>query len=532
MSQGAAGGLVLDRFAIEWLVAHLVRSERVFRAGLDYLNESCFKPGELIYREIWQATKAYYVEYNTLPTSSILKTAVASRLQATAEITEDEHNDAMDYLDWVFGNEFADVDQSEAIAIDLLRHFLMQRLVGFRLQQVASTAAVSPIVELPGSLQTLYDEMLRISSVANYSHVDTIPGDWSINHVDRMPTGIDFIDSRLRGGMEPGEVYVLLGPTGVGKTTLSMQTCCSYANNIYERVLQGGERRFAAYFFYEGGMDEMIKRALSCSALIPKDRLDSIRSFDELTTSQNPLPYERELFPAGEIPGERERKDAASVWLNQYLRIFDFSGNREPGRPVLGFGGISEIRQHLEMARDHFGYGPGFVVIDWAGTCVRRYLQSTGLAKNGDYSQRQTLELTQFVDRCHYEIAAPLDCTVLVAHQLRGAVNNKPPTFEFSHADAEGCASFAVNAWFSFVLGTKDRRTNTCIFRATKTRRSEDPSSTICYIDGQFGRLVDASDRYRIDSVTRRIISMHEASMLDEGDDATSATPALPDVGY
>ena len=101
-------------------------------------------------------------------------------------------------------------------------------------------------------------------------------------------------------------------------------------------------------------------------------------------------------------------------------------------------------------------------------------------------------------------------------HQLSGQANKKSPTAKMHHADAEGCASFAVNAWFAFCLGNKDQSTNTCLLAATKTRRGEGKDAVVCKIDGAFGQLVDADRQYAIDHVTNKIVKRYERDQFTE----------------
>ena len=210
-------------------------------------------------------------------------------------------------------------------------------------------------------------------------------------------------------------------------------------------------------------------------------------------------------------------------WLNDYCEFADFSGRREAGSVVRGYGGIAEIRQYLDAVTQATGLPIGVVAIDWAGRCVRRYIA----AKGGDIQRQQTSMLSEFVGSAFDQVAAPFNCPVFIMHQIKGA-SGKSPTKELTHHDAEGCSTFAVNAWFAFVLGNKDDITHTCLFQVTKTRRGEAASSQICQINGKFSEIIDANTRYKIDRLTHRIVPAEEAARVGQG--AQSASPTPPPV--
>ena len=118
----------------------------------------------------------------------------------------------------------------------------------------------------------------------------------------------------------------------------------------------------------------------------------------------------------------------------------------------------------------------------------------------------------------HDQITAPLDCVGWVLHQLKGKANTKNPIAQFTHADALWCSTFAVMAWFAFVLGNKCTTTNTCLINATKTRRGSPQKPTICKINGSFGELIEAKD-YAINWTTGRIMDREEMQRVEDDTD-------------
>ena len=51
-----------------------------------------------------------------------------------------------------------------------------------------------------------------------------------------FPTGLSFIDD-MTGGIQRGEIWVIAGKTGAGKTSLALQIARSVANNPNNSVL-------------------------------------------------------------------------------------------------------------------------------------------------------------------------------------------------------------------------------------------------------------------------------------------------------
>ena len=517
-SSQQTGGVVVDTVMLEATLAHLVRRERVFHAGRSQLRpEHLSQPGEAGYQHIWAATIEYYEEYQRLPSQEVFAAEVTPRLHGDHTLDEAAFQDAMELLSWMWSDRWtSDGDFNDEAAIRWIQHILIDREIRVELTDRVQMAAQvgMPIANLPNLLSSLSERYQAIESLQTSTVLETVPVSWASSQRDLVPTGIPMIDDRLNGGNEPGDVNVLLGPTGVGKTMTGMQILTSGAQLTHMQVQRGGTPKMHVFVSYEDDLRAMRVRGICVAAEIDKTRLERMVDYSELSTMGDLQTYEQTRFASllrqrQPVLGERERLEQAMVWMNQYIRYGDFSGSREFG-PSRGNGGLAEVRTVLEQIRQEAGYPIGTVVIDWAGMACRRHLRAQGK----DIDRGLPLELMDYVDRVHNQITAPFDCVGWVLHQLKGQANGRPSATQLHHSDAEWCSSFAVNAWFAFVLGNKDQRTNTALFGCTKTRRGEGMNSVICRIDGAFGRLVQADDLYRIDPVGRRIISRSEAAAV------------------
>jgi KaiC len=320
-----------------------------------------------------------------------------------------------------------------------------------------------------------------------------------------LPTGVTFLDEALGGGMAPGEVYVLLGVTGVAKTTLALQLAYQAALRLRDRTPPGEEPACWYFFTYEqAARTELRPKVIAHSAQI--HYTETLLAHRPLSTRGNLRAYERERYAAeladGEdVLGEQERYDAAAELMTPpNFFLVDMTGG-DPVNPRAGTGGIPEVAHYL-AAQKRGGRQVGGYVIDSADQVVDRFLDAQGSERDSPYPY-----LAEFVGRCRAELSDRFRCPGWVVQQLAGAVNGVPPIERLEHADAAGCRKFADAADFAFVLGAKDTRTATCRLNCTKFGRgTTDARERILFIDGAVSTVRDATDRYALDGQERRII--------------------------
>jgi len=503
---------------IDEVIKHCVRSPEVFSEAYGKLLPSHFtQPGETYYRYIWAAVIEHYEKYGQCPNYTELSTVVLSRLHGHDAIDDDVIKEADSFLTWIWGPLCpADSIVPEA-AKEWLRSLLHDRVVTKPLLEEARRADIGGGSHLPTMVKDIVSKLEKVDSVGISIPNTCVPKDLNEDEgFTIIPTGVSFIDSRMGGGMQPGEVNVLLGPTGVGKTTLGMQLAVEGARNSYFQSKDFNQpKKQNVFLSYEISLREMQIRMMTYAAQIDKSRLEQVK-FNELSTKENLQDYERkrwkrQLMEGVDIPGEQERWALATPWLHDHMHLMDMSADQ--GDSNLGNGGIAEIKATLDKInnqRDQAGFN--VIVIDWAGMVARQHLRARGESPENLYYH----ELYEFVGRIRSQIAKPHDCQVWVLHQLTGQSNKRGPTARMNHADAEGCSSFAVNAWFAFCLGNKDQSTNTCLLAATKTRRGEGKDAVVCKIDGAFGRLLDADKYYEACSLSGGIVPRQEnANLVD-----------------
>ena len=513
-------GLLIDE-----VIKHCARSPEVFSEAYGKLLPVHFtQSGEVYYRYVWAAIIEHFEKYSKLPNYTELSTVVLSRLHANEVVDDDVIKEADSLLNWMWGPLCPEYSLVPDAAHEWLRALLHDRVVTKPLMQEIRKADMGGGIHLPSMVKDIVAKLENVDSVGIKIPDTCIPHDLNgEENVPTIPTGISFIDSRMSGGMQPGEVNVLLGPTGVGKTTLGMQLAVEGARYSHLRSKEfDAPKKQSVFLSYEISLREMQIRMMTYAAQIDKSRLEQVK-FDELSSRENLQDYERrrwkrQIMDGAEVPGEKDRWNSAVPWLHDHMHLMDMSADQ--GDSNLGNGGIAEIKGTLDKInnqRDRAGFN--VIVIDWAGMVARQYLR----AQNEQVDKLYYHELYEFVSRIRRQIAKPYNCQVWVLHQLTGQANKKGPTARMHHSDAEGCSSFAVNAWFAFCLGNKDQSTNTCLLSATKTRRGAGQDAVVCKIDGGFGRLLDADKYYEACSLSGGIVSKQENSHLVDGPSNFSA---------
>jgi energy-coupling factor transporter ATP-binding protein EcfA2 len=444
---------------------------------------------------VWDVLREYYKRHHTLPDNTVLKTELLARSNVANDLVADPE----------FIEDFLDQRENAQICHDAAYEYTRAWLNERKVLPKITREARDNILELDDILNRALRETQHYSSIAvpERTVFDILAETKNTKSI--LSTGIPFIDTLIDGGFGDEEVAVLLGATGAGKTTLAVQMLCSAARLAYRQNPNNVKKM--VLFSYEDNELNLAERIICYSAQLPRHRWKQIRNleniYNELSDAHHPQPYELTHF-SGELEsliGERERLETARDWLDAAVRAVDFSG-RGSAREA-GCKGIPEIARYLKQLNTDIG----LVIIDWAGMLVRRYLE---YRNERNLDSARILRLQALCDDAYRLIASEFKCPVLIVHQLNGQANKASPTAELSHADAEGCKTFAVNAWHAFVMGPRDNRLNIVKFICTKTRSGRLREHRLLQLNEEFCRFEDVTHKYIIDRVTRKIISNDE----------------------
>jgi hypothetical protein len=522
----------IDHALLTVLLVHMVRHPAVFQALRERISPAMFNGAdERHYAIIWSETLALWDLGRALPGREMLAAAVTSRLANDPFTDPAAAEKVFETIDY-FWADWPEAALNEACALEFAKDFLQARTVTQPLERALSdvrvTGSTLDVESLLDSLRGPRSIVAGITSATDDNSV--VPEVWHREQAAPKPIGVPILDERMGGGMRPGEVAVIIGPTGGGKTLLAIEALVAHARRTQMDLEAGtGEPTVNYYFSFEGSLGELRCRVLSCAAEIQLDRMLATKQWSDLSTAANLNPYEQTRFAAriregGIVVGERERFEAVNAWLNPRIKLADFSGSTEHSPVPRGNGGVTEIENYVHERFHREGVKPGLVIVDYALSCARKHVTATG----GDLEKKLRLELTAFVERVYTGITAPYGANALVLQQLGGEHCVKPPGAELHHSMAAECRTFAERAWFAFWLGNKDTRTNTCLVGASKTRLAAPMPPAICYVDGAFGRMVDSSHEFVIEGrqIVRR--SHHDAVVTA----TAQATQAAPARGY
>jgi replicative DNA helicase len=158
------------------------------------------------------------------------------------------------------------------------------------------------------------------------------------------PTGFSPLDTYLNGGLRSGELTLLGGPQGLGKTTLALQ--------VLRNAVSAGE--CAVYFSFEHDAVLVLERLLSVEAgLAGGLEAATIRRFREaLEAADGRLGGLRDRMAS--VPGGAEAVEAVQAWGDRLL-VHRSSGSTTS---------VEIIAEVVEEARRQTGTPP-LVVVDY-----------------------------------------------------------------------------------------------------------------------------------------------------------------------
>ncbi len=518
---------------IESCLMHIFRVPELFLYAKTHLKPLDFdKVSEAWYGLVWSAALEVAARNNgELPqqgTESILSTELASKIrQSPGLVPEPIYEAAQGLISWIYSRD-ADKLNPEYYK-PIIQDLIIERTVAGNLQrELQSFKDYGMPKNLIEQLNAYSMKMQNIMVDSSKLGSSPFTMDLQMADIGKFSTGIPWLDVYMNGGQAPEEVYTLMGPTGLGKTTLGVMIATQTAR-VWRKEFDEGKipkKKVSCFFTWEQSDNQLRPRFISFAAEIDSNSLESYaRGLSELSTTGNLKPYEIEEFklankgaPGAEAglrtwPGEKERFEASVNMLGDYVKVFDFSGQKNEG---IGVGGVDEVAAALRGLVNN-GYEIGVVVMDYALIAARRLSTARNLKPE---ALRHIL--ASWCNECRFKIACPFKCPVWVLQQLNTEANRRSPVAEQHHSYAAECGSFSENAWFAFVFTTKDKLNNTCRLLCTKERRAKgDVPPQLLKIDGHLCRLTDVNGTYEMIKETgtiapRTAISSRERAEREE----------------
>jgi len=511
---------------VEYLLASVVRIPELFAAAKRLLKPDHFSfASEKAYRALWIAL--LNISSNLKDTTllngmslSIDNEIIALRNDSPDILDDQEAAALLDpdngLITWI--TSLSNDDLNPEIAKSFLKRFIQERAAdkASRILDRVRTHGVR-ISDLQKVKEEL-EEAVNPPLVSDENLERSVFDNDMLNRPKRKmkrrwSTGCSYFDLYLNGGHAGGEVYTLMGPTGVGKTMNALQLTIRSALEQEAMAKTPGNEitpGVCCYFSFEMQFDELVTRAWSNAAEIHSstfDEADGIDGIQEyLSTTGNLKAYEVQRFSkrySGKsiknIPGELERLRNVNNRLKPYLYLYDCSG-LNPDNAVMGSNGLDDVLVTLNKLAAR-GKRIAMVVIDYAGLMVKRYMATHGI--NLDSGMRHYLG--DVVISCLQKIAIPYDCPVWVLQQVNPSANRKAPGALIHHSESSEDGAFSTNAAFAFQLSTKDPQRNACTLFCTKSRRyhTADIIPPILRIVGEFATIEDASTELTYDNAQK-----------------------------
>lgn len=513
---------------VESMVIRLLSHSGLFQEARGVLKPSHFDNTESHFSAIWAAALQCDEEFSRVTFETLSDRVEELLSDAGEELSPHQVEgifgtdaDSPGILYWALVQvDPADVDLEQGR--HLLRRFLEERVLADELRNALEFAPGGVPSNLPAIIERANRQRERITNIQEDPVELGIPDNWEPESLNIWPTMLPFLDTPMDGGHARGEVYGILGPFGVGKTTLGIQLCVEQCRYWHDREVEYGEDGGQVYFFsYEQSATEVRRKAIACAARIHMSTMNTLTGEDCLSTPDNLKQYEVDMFTRAGLlaggapapPGERMRYEDVKEMLRNHLRIVDLSGG---SKKRTGDGYVSEIAAILDNSVRKNDSTPRMVCVDHVWLAAYRHMQSQGMDE-----RRLRHFITMFGDDMKTKVAERFDIPCWLLHQYNGDANKASPAKLLHHTQAAESSSFAMPLSFCFCIGNKDQQSNTAQMACTKRRRSGNPlPPSILEIEGEFSTLVDRTDAFVVqhDKILPREIAEQFGGAAEEVD--------------
>ena len=277
-------------------------------------------------------------------------------------------------------------------------------------------------------------------------------------NISKHPIGVPFLDRFLEGGHQGGQQYGLLGPIGVGKTTLG--TMIASQGALREKAAADRGEAWGVWCIVSVDTPIEVVQQLVLSDLGRISRQEH-KSIDYKKLCSGLQGYEHDHI--AEIPhkdgvplGEQQRYEEVCKLFGRQLNLLDFLPEDFMSDPV------SVISNRLENELGNANYIAG-IVVDYVGLIMNRHLRDSDIP-----AQWRAGRFKKFVEESRCRLAQKFGCPVWLIHQLNGNANKRSPVARQHHRDAKETKHFGDHLDYCFVLGTQDPNSRCFTLECTK----------------------------------------------------------------
>lgn len=340
------------------------------------------------------------------------------------------------------GKEFLKVEIEEAINRKLSSSITSSTRFAAIQKMVEQSAEIQASIEKPEDKVLYVNPLMRVERY--------------LKKVPKTPMGVNYFDKVTCGGMSEGEVCLIAGLMGAGK---SMQTI----QFVGSQLLMGN---CVAWYTYEQPFDQDLMQRLV--SFVTGYELDIIRGSEYSELNEQV----RQKF-------EKVRAQAADKIISA-----DFSSNEmlDLDDPEDDFSAYS-IDKRLSMWYQSQGKLPTYVMVDWLGAAVKNIAAKRGvdIGQVTEYIALANEFLTSLV-----QIAKKYKTRVIVFHQLEPGIKKSPPSRKPTSVELQFIKSAANWTDYAIVQGKRDD-SQRCWYICDKNRKAY-PVECVIELDGNHAR--------------------------------------------
>ena len=381
--------------------------EAISKVGTHPLFDSLSDPCSLF---IWSVMRDCRDNMDTFPTKPLVEMEVKARLDGMLGFDAPFKRDVLDTLTNIYA-----VGEGRT-SVQIGRNYLQGALQeAVTLDWVEKIQRLGTLEEMRAYVTGVASDIANITSTSDAIEKPLKTPDKFLVRKIRDTFGIRVLDLITGGGIAPGEMLGLLGPTGGGKTVFAIGMLCERAMRKQHVLLASYEEKT------EGDIMERI-----CSYITSEDvSLFRDKNFGDI----DPV-----------LQGKVLEKRAE---YSDYLTVLNLATGARGG------GGADELINNIDRQIES-GEKPTLVIIDWLGSMVQRYLAESGVASS-DYRHIGH----RFVDRIRTH-AMEKGYAVVVNHQLSTTAARASSSAKPQATDAYEFKAFSYFMDGCVCLGTLD----------------------------------------------------------------------------
>lgn len=384
---------------------------------------------------LWKCSREYYLESGKPIPQHFLVSQLVDIANAGG-LRPDEIDTIGELLDFIYSVPEEQLDCS--IALKYAKRMLEQVRVHTPIQDMLQEGInVSQIFDT-------FQAGLSAATVATAEPIDTLSA-WEQMLGTTKPqwlgdTDTEYFNKVVNGGLCPGEVVVVLGPTGGFKTTMAIDLVCAMAKLQHYSMYMSYEQS------YQGG--DMPIRFMSRLANVNRDVLMG-SEFDKL-------------------PDDDKKAIIAAKAYSPYAMFFDRSQNVDKVCDLAGM-----VREMITV-----GKVPKLMIIDQLMTWMQMWGEG---GSNPDWFRKAS---TMIIKDLKVQICEKYNMNIVVLHQVTSASIGKRGGQSFSHTESAENKGVCNYADFGLTIGTKDESHNIFKMVASKARRGQNGSVLVQAVPG------------------------------------------------